>query len=100
MSLIFYKFLKFYFLSFVFVVAGVTLVKFVVGGLSTVLLCGGQCKSCMFYLSQGLQGEIRHLYRSFAFLHSRMMTENGGIFVSKTRQLQLAGGARVSLRHF
>ena len=40
MSLIFYKFLKFYFLSFVFVVAGVTLVKFVVGGLSTVLLCG------------------------------------------------------------
>ena len=25
-----------------------------------------------------------------------MMTENGGIFVCKTRQLQLAGGARVS----
>ncbi|XP_067948038.1 transcription elongation factor SPT5-like [Watersipora subatra] len=42
----------------------------------------------------GLQGEIRHLYRNFAFLHSRMMMENGGIFVCKTRQLQLAGGAR------
>ncbi|XP_042899207.1 transcription elongation factor SPT5 [Parasteatoda tepidariorum] len=39
----------------------------------------------------GRQGEIKHLYRSFAFLHSRMMTENGGIFVCKTRHLALAG---------
>ncbi|CAL1263965.1 unnamed protein product [Larinioides sclopetarius] len=39
----------------------------------------------------GRQGEIKHLYRSFAFLHSRMMTENGGIFVCKTRHLILAG---------
>ncbi|XP_013782146.1 transcription elongation factor SPT5-like [Limulus polyphemus] len=42
----------------------------------------------------GFQGEIKHLYRSFAFLHSRMLLENGGIFVSKTRSLSLAGSSR------
>jgi transcription elongation factor SPT5 len=45
---------------------------------------------------QGRQGEVKHLYRSFAFLHSRLMTENGGIFVCRTRHLQLAGGSRAS----
>ena len=37
-----------------------------------------------------------HLYRSFAFLMSRMMTENGGYFVCKTRHLVQAGGTKVS----
>ena len=37
-----------------------------------------------------------HLYRSFAFLLSRMMTENGGYFVCKTRHLVQAGGSKVS----
>lgn len=41
---------------------------------------------------QGRHGEIKHLYRNLAFLHCRMYTENGGIFVCKTRHLQLAGG--------
>lgn len=40
----------------------------------------------------GRSGEIKHLYRSLAFLHCRMYTENGGVFVCKTRHLQLAGG--------
>lgn len=40
----------------------------------------------------GREGEIKHLYRNLAFLHSRMYTENGGIFVCKTKHLQLAGG--------
>ncbi|XP_074659963.1 transcription elongation factor SPT5-like isoform X2 [Tubulanus polymorphus] len=40
------------------------------------------------------QGEIKHLYRHFAFLHSRMMTENGGVFVCKTRHVSLAGGSK------
>lgn len=40
----------------------------------------------------GRDGEIKHLYRSLVFLHSRMYTENGGIFVCKTRHLTLAGG--------
>ncbi|XP_033102671.1 transcription elongation factor SPT5-like isoform X2 [Anneissia japonica] len=42
----------------------------------------------------GRQGEIRHIYRSFAFLHSRLMTENGGIFVCRNRHIVLAGGSR------
>lgn len=42
----------------------------------------------------GRHGEIKHLYRNFAFLQSRMYLDNGGIFVCKTRHLQLAGGNR------
>ena len=42
----------------------------------------------------GRQGEIKHLFRNFAFLHSRKMLENGGIFVCKCRHLVLAGGGR------
>ncbi|CAI4228197.1 unnamed protein product [Auanema sp. JU1783] len=37
------------------------------------------------------QGEIKHLYRSFAFIYSRRHTENGGIFVCKPRHLLLVG---------
>ena len=33
----------------------------------------------------GRQGEIKHVFRNFAFLHSRMMMDNGGIFVCKCR---------------
>jgi len=40
----------------------------------------------------GRQGEIKHLFRNFAFLHSRMMLDNGGIFVCKCRHLVQAGG--------
>ncbi|XP_072045475.1 transcription elongation factor SPT5-like [Amphiura filiformis] len=42
----------------------------------------------------GRQGEVKHIYRSFAFLHSRLMTENGGMFVCRTRHIVLAGGSR------
>merc|ERR1719391_1897841 len=41
----------------------------------------------------GRQGEIKHLFRNYAFLHSRMMLDNGGIFVCKCRHLVLAGGS-------
>lgn len=44
----------------------------------------------------GRGGEIKHLYRSFAFLHSRMFVDNGGIFVCKTRHLQLSGGNKTT----
>lgn len=43
----------------------------------------------------GIQGEIRHLYRNYAFLYSRMVLENGGIFVCKTSDLRLSGGKRM-----
>lgn len=45
----------------------------------------------------GRGGEIRHLYRSFAFLHSKMYVDNGGFFVCKTRHLQLAGGNKANV---
>jgi len=38
------------------------------------------------------QGQIKHLYRHFVFIFSRTLTENGGLFVSKARNLLLAGG--------
>ncbi|KAK9886433.1 hypothetical protein WA026_016713 [Henosepilachna vigintioctopunctata] len=40
----------------------------------------------------GFSGEIKHLYRNFAFLYSREFLQNGGIFVCKTKHLHLAGG--------
>lgn len=56
--------------------------------------CQSQTMNIFLY-SKGRQGEIMHLYRSFAFLMSRMMTENGGYFVCRTRHLVMAGSARV-----
>lgn len=47
-------------------------------------------------LLQGREGEIRHLFRGFAFLHCKKLVENGGMFVCKTRHLVLAGGSKVS----
>ncbi len=38
------------------------------------------------------QGQIKHLYRHFVFIFCRTLTENGGIFVCKARNLLLAGG--------
>lgn len=42
----------------------------------------------------GFAGEIKHLYRNFAFLYSVEFLQNGGIFVCKTKHLQLAGGSK------
>lgn len=42
----------------------------------------------------GRQGQIRHVFRSYIFLHSRLMTENGGMFVCRARHVVLAGGKR------
>jgi len=43
---------------------------------------------------EGKQGEIKHLYRGNAFIQSKTVLENGGIFVVKSRSLQLAGGGK------
>lgn len=42
----------------------------------------------------GREGEIKHLYRNFAFLYSKVYINSGGIFVCKTRHLQLVGGLK------
>ena len=39
----------------------------------------------------GRNGEVKHLFRNFGFLFSRMMLDNGGIFVCKCRHLVAAG---------
>jgi len=44
----------------------------------------------------GLQGEIKHLYRGFAFISSKLVMENGGIFVAKAKNLVLAGGGKAA----
>lgn len=49
------------------------------------------------FLLQGREGEIRHLFRGFAFLHCKKLVENGGMFVCKTRHLVLAGGSKVGV---
>lgn len=40
-----------------------------------------------------MHGEIKHLYRHHAFLYSRLMTDNGGIFVCRLRHIALAGNS-------
>uniref|UniRef100_A0A4W5R4V8 Transcription elongation factor SPT5 n=1 Tax=Hucho hucho TaxID=62062 RepID=A0A4W5R4V8_9TELE len=42
----------------------------------------------------GREGEIRHIFRGFAFLHCKKLVENGGMFVCKTRHVVLAGGSK------
>ncbi|XP_040298487.1 transcription elongation factor SPT5 isoform X1 [Bufo bufo] len=42
----------------------------------------------------GREGEIRHLFRNYAFLHCKKLVENGGMFVCRTRYLVLAGGSK------
>ncbi|KAF3848188.1 hypothetical protein F7725_021216 [Dissostichus mawsoni] len=48
----------------------------------------------------GREGEIRHLFRGFAFLHCKKLVENGGMFVCKTRHLVLAGGLSTERRRW
>ena len=37
------------------------------------------------------------MFRGFAFLYSRNVTENGGMFVCRSRNLVQAGGSKVSI---
>lgn len=43
---------------------------------------------------EGLQGEIKHLYRGFAFIQSKMVLDNGGIIVLRSKMLLQAGGSK------
>lgn len=45
------------------------------------------------------QGEVKYVYRGFAFLSCKMVVENGGIIVCRTKQLQLAGGGKVKRKY-
>lgn len=37
------------------------------------------------------KGEIKHIFKTFVFIHSRKHMETGGIFVCKTKQVALVG---------
>lgn len=45
---------------------------------------------------EGKQGEIKHLYRGHAFIHCKLVLENGGLFVAKSKQLLMAGGSKAN----
>ncbi|XP_078489937.1 transcription elongation factor SPT5 isoform X4 [Ciona intestinalis] len=56
-----------------------------------------QCKDIVKVIEgphMGQEGEVKHMYRGFAFLQSKKVIENGGVFVVRTRQVVLAGGSR------
>lgn len=40
---------------------------------------------------QGQSGTIKHIYRSFLFLHNNQIASNAGIFVAKSRKVVLSG---------
>uniref|UniRef100_A0A6G1S9P1 Transcription elongation factor SPT5 n=1 Tax=Aceria tosichella TaxID=561515 RepID=A0A6G1S9P1_9ACAR len=40
---------------------------------------------------KGKSATVKHIYRSFVFLHSKTVMENGGMFVCKSRLLQVVG---------
>lgn len=62
------------------------------------LLCNWKEVNILIYvICQGREGEIRHIFRGFAFLHCKKLVENGGMFVCKARHLVLAGGSKVGL---
>ncbi|XP_066991962.2 transcription elongation factor SPT5-like [Anabrus simplex] len=46
----------------------------------------------------GQSGEIKHIYRSNVFIYSREYIENGGVFVCKSKHLQLVGGSQFMFR--
>ncbi|BET00579.1 Transcription elongation factor [Nesidiocoris tenuis] len=47
-------------------------------------------------MHNGRKGEVKHIYRNYVFLYSNQHLEHGGIFVCKTRHIQLAGGNKAA----
>lgn len=43
--------------------------------------------------NKGQQGQVKYLYRHFAFVYAKSYSENGGYFVSTTKQLLLASSS-------
>jgi transcription elongation factor len=43
---------------------------------------------------KGNQGQVKYLYRHFAFCYAKTFSENAGYFVATTRQLMLASNSR------
>eukprot|EP01155_Anaeramoeba_flamelloides_P010326 Anaeramoba_flamelloidesa325274_259.p1 GENE.a325274_259~~a325274_259.p1 ORF type:complete len:1208 (-),score=352.74 a325274_259:52-3645(-) len=43
---------------------------------------------------RGRQARVKHIYRSFVFLHARDILENNGIIVTRSKNVQLVGGLK------
>ncbi|XP_011410252.2 PREDICTED: transcription elongation factor SPT5-like [Amphimedon queenslandica] len=39
----------------------------------------------------GKQGEVKHVYKGYVFIHARNVMENGGVIVTRSKDLELAG---------
>ena len=50
----------------------------------------------MNLIFSGGKGEIRHFYRGYTFLHSKKVIESGGMFITGSRHLVLAGSSQMS----
>jgi len=44
---------------------------------------------------EGKQGEVKHLYRGHVFIHCKLILDNGGMFVVKSKSLLQCGGTKV-----
>ena len=43
---------------------------------------------------EGKQGEVKHLFRGHAFIHCKLVLDNGGLFVVKSKSLLQCGGTK------
>ncbi|OQV17540.1 Transcription elongation factor SPT5 [Hypsibius exemplaris] len=46
--------------------------------------------------NSGRQGELKHIFRNYLFLHSKLVPENGGLFVCMSRLVTLTGAGSIS----
>lgn len=47
-------------------------------------------------IHKGQQGQIKYIYRHYAFIHSKTFSENGGYFVCTTRQILMSSNNKTS----
>ncbi|CDW52049.1 Transcription elongation factor SPT5 [Trichuris trichiura] len=54
-------------------------------------ICAGDAVNVIDGPHAGMKGDIKHVYRSYIFVHSKTFPRNGGLFVCRSRHLLLAG---------
>ncbi|KHJ40729.1 Supt5 repeat protein [Trichuris suis] len=54
-------------------------------------ICAGDAVNVIDGPHTGMKGDIKHVYRSYIFVHSKTFPRNGGLFVCRSRHLLLAG---------
>uniref|UniRef100_A0A5S6QVE8 Transcription elongation factor SPT5 n=1 Tax=Trichuris muris TaxID=70415 RepID=A0A5S6QVE8_TRIMR len=54
-------------------------------------ICAGDAVNVIDGPHAGMKGDIKHVYRSYVFVHSKTFPRNGGLFVCRSRHLLIAG---------